>query len=110
MSRAKQIPPQNITGCRIRALREELGWSQEQLGVAIGIEESSARARISRYELGIHEPPVPTARLIADALGAPLPYLYCEDSQLARLLLAIHRLDWKHRTRRIEEFLDLLEA
>jgi transcriptional regulator with XRE-family HTH domain len=55
----------------MRGLREQLGLSQEAVGVAIGIDESSSRARISRYELGVHEPPVPTARLIAGVLGAP---------------------------------------
>ena len=92
MSRAKQPSTQNITGRRIRALREELGLSQEKLGVAIGIDESSARARISRYELGVHEPPLPTIRLIADVLNVPLSYLYCEDDRIALLLLAIHFL------------------
>lgn len=104
MSRAKQPPPQNITGRRIRALREELGWSQEKLGVAIGIDESSARARISRYELGVHEPPLPTVRLIADALGVPLSYLYCEEDQVADLLLRLNRLEPKIRTQRVEQF------
>ena len=104
MSRAKQPPPQNITGRRIRALREELGWSQEKLGVAIGIDESSARARISRYELGVHEPPLPTVRLIADALGVPLSYLYCEEDQVADLLLRLSRLEPKIRTQRVEQF------
>ena len=46
----------SIVGLRIKALREELGLSQEKIGVAIGIDESSSRARISRYELGVHEP------------------------------------------------------
>ena len=76
-------------------LREELGWSQERIGVAIGIDESSSRARISRYELGVHEPPVATARLIAHAMGAPLAYLYCEDDRVAALLLALHRLGYR---------------
>lgn len=105
MSRTKQPSPQNITGRRIRALREELGWSQEKLGVAIGIDESSARARISRYELGVHEPPLPTVRLIAEALGAPLPYLFCEDDKLAVLLLELHRLEHGLRVEKIEQFL-----
>ena len=48
----------SIVGRRIKELRDELGWSQEKIGVAIGIDESSSRARISRYELGVHEPPV----------------------------------------------------
>lgn len=108
MSRAKQTFPQNITGRRIRALREDLGWSQEKLGVAIGIDESSARARISRYELGVHEPPLPTVRLIADVLQVPLSYLYCEDDRIARLLLDIHRLDSEQRDQRIVQLLGLM--
>ena len=104
MSRAKQPSPQNITGRRIRALREELAWSQERLGVAIGIDESSARARISRYELGVHEPPLPTVRLIAEALHVPLMTLYCDDDQVADLLLRLYRLEPRIRTQRVEQF------
>jgi transcriptional regulator with XRE-family HTH domain len=70
----------------MRSRREELGWSQEKVGVEIGIDESSSRARISRYELGTHEPPVKTARLIAKALGVPLAYLYCDEEEVAALL------------------------
>lgn len=79
----------SIVGRRIKELREQLGWSQEKIGVAIGIDESSSRARISRYELGVHEPPVPTARAIAEALGVPLAYMYCEDDRVAELLQQI---------------------
>ena len=90
----------------MRALREERGWSQERVGVAIGIDESSSRARISRYELGVHEPPLPTAKLIAEALGVPLMYLYCEDDALAALLLALHGLDAKKRRSAIQRCFD----
>lgn len=76
----------------MRARREALQWPQEKVGVLIGIDESSSRARISRYELGTHEPPVKTARLIADALGVPLAYLYCDDDEVAELLLALGML------------------
>jgi transcriptional regulator with XRE-family HTH domain len=55
----------------MRALRENLGWSQEKVGVSIGIDESSSLARISRYELGVRELPTPTVKLIANALDAP---------------------------------------
>lgn len=91
-------------------LREELGWSQERIGVAIGIDESSSRARISRYELGVHEPPVATARLIAHAMGAPLAYLYCEDDRVAALLLALHRLGTGERNRQIQRFIEQLAS
>lgn len=110
MSRAKQPHSQNITGRRIRALREELGWSQEKLGVAIGIDESSARARISRYELGVHEPPLPTVRLIADVLEVPLSYLYCEDDLLAELLLGLSGLADDERAIMVRQFVAELRA
>ncbi len=100
----------SVVGRRMRQLRELKGWSQEKVGVAIGIDESSSRARISRYELGVHEPPVPTARLIASALGVPLTYLYCEDDGVAALLMALHSLDARERGRKIEVFLGQLRA
>lgn len=88
----ESVQVSNVAGRRMRARREELGWSQEKVGVLIGIDESSSRARISRYELGTHEPPVKTARLIADALNVPLAYLYCEDEDIATLLLKLRQL------------------
>ncbi len=96
----------SIVGRRIKELREELGWSQEKIGVAIGIDESSSRARISRYELGVHEPPVPTARLIANAMGVPLAYMYCEDDKVAALLLALHKMKPGARDRKVVELLE----
>jgi transcriptional regulator with XRE-family HTH domain len=90
----------------MRERREELGWSQEKVGVLIGIDESSSRARISRYELGIHEPAVATARLIANALDVPLPYLYCEDEAVAQLLFALHQLPADQRTKRANQLLE----
>lgn len=92
----------SIVGRRIKELREQLGWSQEKVGVAIGIDESSSRARISRYELGVHEPPVPTARAIAEILGVPLTYLYCKGDKVAELLLALHRLGKAERNQRVQ--------
>ena len=100
----------SIVGKRIKHLREELGLSQEKIGVAIGIDESSSRARISRYELGVHEPPVPTARLIANALNVPLTYLYCEDDDIAALLLSLHRLGSKERDMTVRKFMGQLGA
>ena len=100
----------SIVGRRIKGLREELGWSQEKIGVAIGIDESSSRARISRYELGVHEPPVPTTKLIAGTLGVPLAYMYCEDDNVAALLLALHKMKPAARDRKIGDFMGQLAA
>ena len=99
----------NVVGRRMRARREALQWSQEKIGVLIGIDESSSRARISRYELGTHEPPVKTARQIADVLGVPLAYLYCEDDELAELLLALRLLSPSARSRTIASWFSQLK-
>jgi len=96
----------NLIGKRIRSRREELGWSQEKLGVLIGIDESSSRARISRYELGNHEPQLGIARNIAKALGVPLAYLYCEENDMAELLLAMQEVKGKRRTGLIASWLE----
>lgn len=66
--------------------------SQDQLGKKIGLNASVASARISRYESGVHEPPVPTARAMANALGVPLGYLYCDDDRLAEIILRVSEL------------------
>jgi len=92
----------------MRSRREDLGWSQEKVGVLIGIDESSSRARISRYELGVHEPPVATARLIAAALKVSLPYLYCEDDDVAALLLALNDLPKVARKEKVRQFAAML--
>ena len=98
-----------MVGRRMRSRREALGWAQEKVGVLIGIDESSSRARISRYELGTHEPPVKTARLLAQALGIPLAYLYCDDDGVADLLLHLHQLDAAVARRVVEQALKVAE-
>lgn len=81
-----------LFGKRLREAREMAGIAQDKLGVLIGLEESSSSARISRYETGVHEPPVRTAKRIALALKVPLAFLYCDDDVLAAILLQAHRM------------------
>ena len=69
-----------------------MGIAQDKLGVMLGLDEHTASARISRYESGIHEPPLQTARSLAEALGVPLGYLYCDDDRLAQIILAASEL------------------
>ena len=97
-----------IVGRRLRERRDALGLAQEKVGVAIGLDESSARARISRYELGVHEPPFPTVKLLANVLEVPTPYMYCEDEDIARLLLAIYRIPTVQRNQKVSELITQL--
>lgn len=91
-----------LVGRRLAQARERLGISQYKLGVLIGLEESSSSARISRYEAGIHEPPVAVALRLGVALQVPLAFLYCEDDDMADLLLVINRLTPPKRQRLLE--------
>ena len=87
----------SIIGRRLRERRELLGWSLERVGVEIGLDESSARARISRYELGVHQPAEETALRLARALQVPHAFLQCEDERLAQIILAASALSKDHQ-------------
>jgi transcriptional regulator with XRE-family HTH domain len=57
------------------------------------MDESCSSARISRYQTGTHEPPIATAEKIAIALEVPLPYFFCDDDRLAKILIHYAALD-----------------
>ena len=72
----------------LKETRLRLGIPQDKLGVMIGIDESSASARISRYESGTHAASYEIAARLAETLGVPTAYLFCDDEELAELILA----------------------
>lgn len=85
-----------------------LNLSQEALGVAIGIDESSSRGRISRYELGVNEPAIAISRLLAKALQVPVGYFYCDDDLEAEALLIIHAVNPDQKLRIVETLRECL--
>lgn len=87
-----------------------MGLPQDKLGVMIGLDEHTASARISRYESGVHEPAIKTARQLADALQVPLSYLYCDDNKLANIILAASQLNETDRDNLLKLILDRLNA
>ncbi len=80
---------------RLREARDESGLSQRELGVKAGIDPSSASPRINQYETGKHTPDYTTLAQLAKVLKKPVPYFYCEDERLARLILAYDKLSAK---------------
>ncbi|MFM0514266.1 helix-turn-helix domain-containing protein [Paraburkholderia sp. RL17-373-BIF-A] len=87
----------SLFGRRLRVARRQAEIPQDRLGVQIGLDEHTASARISRYETGVHEPPFEIAMKLAKALGVPTAYFYCEDEDLAELVLAWVRLSKSER-------------
>ena len=97
MPRSK--PAETIFGKRLRESRLRAGIAQDKLGVLIGLDEASSSARMSRYEGGIHEPPLQLVEKMAEVLGVPLPYFYCKDDELAGFIRDIGGLDGEGRMR-----------
>ena len=102
-------PPGSLFGRRLRAARLRVGSPQDKLGVMIGIDEGSSSARISRYETGIHEPPVQIVQRLAEVLQLPTAYFYCEDDRLADLVAGYFQLDESAKAS-VEKFVKQLTA
>lgn len=78
---------------RLRTTRKKKKLTLEALGVAIGLDESCASTRISRYENGIHTIEPNTAERIAQILNVPLAYFYANSEDLAELTLIFDHLN-----------------
>ncbi|MFM2449411.1 MAG: hypothetical protein RIS44_1861 [Pseudomonadota bacterium] len=87
----------SIFGQRLRMARLAANIPQDKLGVKAGLDESTASARISRYESGVHEPNLAFAQRLAFELGVPTAYFFAEDDDLARLILWFSRLNGAKR-------------
>lgn len=77
---------------RLKAARKKAKITQKDLGVRIGMEESSASGRMNHYEKGRHVPDIGTLARMADELGVPLHYFFCKDEITAELVCLIDKL------------------
>ena len=94
----KASPPvKSLFGRRLREARLRAGLAQDKLGVMIGLDEGSSSARMSRYENGVHEPAFVWVEKMANALGIPAAYFYCDDDRLAEIMLTYTDLPEKKR-------------
>lgn len=87
---------------RLKEARVTAGISQKKLGVAAGIDEFSASARMNQYETGKHIPDFLTLKRIAKVLRVPAAYFYTEDPFLAELLKVTERLDKEARKKLLD--------
>ncbi len=60
--------------------------SQKKLGIAAGMDEFSASARMNHYEIGRHTPDFSTLTRIAKVLKLPVAYFYAESEDLAQII------------------------
>ena len=83
---------------RLKQARKKLGISQKELGVRVGMDESSASGRMNHYEKGRHVPDIQTLKKMANELKVPLNYFFCEDDQSAELAILIALLSDDEKT------------
>lgn len=60
---------------KLKAIREQLGYSQNEMLRALGYEETFDRTTISHYESGEREPPLPVLLAYARAAGTTMEVL-----------------------------------
>ncbi|GIU32566.1 helix-turn-helix domain-containing protein [Shewanella schlegeliana] len=85
----KQINPLPL---RLKQARKALGISQKQLGIQLGMEPGTASARMNHYEKGKHTPDYATLKAMADELGVPVAYFFCESEKSAQLLCLLDQM------------------
>lgn len=71
---------------RLKEARLAANLSQKQLGIAAGMDEFSASARMNHYEKGRHTPDYSMLKRIAKVLKLPVAYFYAESDDLANLI------------------------
>jgi transcriptional regulator with XRE-family HTH domain len=68
---------------RLKEARLFAKLSQKSLGIAAGMDEFSASARMNHYEKGRHAPDYGMLKRIGKVLGLPTAYFYAESDELA---------------------------
>lgn len=105
-----KIDPLVVVATRLKEARTRRGLSQKQLGIAAGLDEFVASARINRYERGVHHPDPVTLQRLADTLGVPPAYLVASDDRLARAILAFTALPAKTQERVVSKMERMVRA
>ena len=86
------MPMQSPFPARLKEARAIKGLTQLQLGLRLEMDANSASARMNQYEKGKHAPDYDTMKRMADELGVPVAYFFCETALDAQLIQQVSRL------------------
>ncbi len=87
MGRAARLRSERLAE-KLRAIREALGLSQNELIRRMGLEDLIYQSNVSGYVLGEREPPLPILLKYAEAAGVCLDVLANDDLNLPAKLPA----------------------
>ncbi|WP_080932428.1 helix-turn-helix domain-containing protein [Xanthomonas albilineans] len=96
----------SLFAARLKARRQAVGLTQQELGAALGLEGRIAQSRISRYEIELHAPDLKTAYELSEALGVSLSALVAETDRLGQIFELVRQLSESQ----LEELETLLAA
>ncbi|MEY8214652.1 MAG: helix-turn-helix transcriptional regulator [Colwellia sp.] len=88
---------------RLKEARKRASMTQKELGIRIGLDPSSASSRMNHYEKERHTPDIQTLQRMADELGVPLNYFFCDSRESAELSCLINRLSTENKQRLIKQ-------
>lgn len=107
----------NKLGTRLKELREERGYSQQQLADLLHL----SRSTIEMYEHGKRDPNTETKEAIADFFNVNMDYLFGRDgspspnpeeilSKDEKILISSYRLLNAAGKRRIQEYAEMIQG
>lgn len=99
----KQINPLPL---RLKQARKAMGISQKQLGIQLGMESGTASARMNHYEKGKHTPDYATLKAMADELGVPVAYFFCESESTAELLCLLEKMSEEEKVDLVKKIIN----
>ncbi|WP_166421710.1 helix-turn-helix transcriptional regulator [Pseudoalteromonas sp. Z1A8] len=99
MSKPNPIP------IRLKEARKRANMTQKELGIRIGMDQSSASSRMNHYEKDRHTPDIQTLQRMADELKVPLNYLFCDSAESAELACLIDCLSVEEKQKLIQNLL-----
>ncbi|HIF9250977.1 MULTISPECIES: helix-turn-helix domain-containing protein [Photobacterium] len=76
---------------RLKWARKAAGYTQQQLGMELGMDPNTASARMNQYERGKHTPDYQTMQRIGKVLKVPTAYFYCDDDRIAMKLIELFK-------------------
>ena len=97
---------ENPIPARLKAARKKAKITQKDLGVRIGMEQSSASGRMNHYEKGRHVPDIGTLTRMAEELDVPLNYFFCKDEMSAELACLIDKLSAEEKQELLEKLIE----
>lgn len=75
---------------RLKSARNKAKLTQEKLGVLAGLDESTARSRVSQYESGTYSPNFDMVCQFARVLNVPECYFYIINDEFAEQVVALY--------------------